>query len=89
MDVEADGRLPLREVLEGEHRGHAGVRIVLDHPALRIEHAARHEGRGVALAATSSYLYSTESQPERTQRWLSRLRMSLIWPIARASPNPR
>jgi hypothetical protein len=36
----------------------------------------------LALAATSSYLYSTESQPERSQRWLSRLRTSLVWPIA-------
>jgi hypothetical protein len=36
----------------------------------------------LALAATSNYLYSAENQPERSQRWLSRLRMSLIWPIA-------
>jgi hypothetical protein len=36
----------------------------------------------LALAATSSYLYSSESQPERAQRWLSRLRMSAVWPIA-------
>ena len=36
----------------------------------------------LALAATSSYLYSSEAQPERTNRWLSRLRMSLVWPVA-------
>ena len=36
----------------------------------------------LSLAATSSYLYSSESQPERGQRWMSRLRTSMIWPIA-------
>jgi hypothetical protein len=43
----------------------------------------------LALAATSRYLYSTESQPERNQRWLSRLRMSLIWPVALFSSDGR
>jgi hypothetical protein len=43
----------------------------------------------LALAATSSYLYSTESQPERSRRWMTRLRMSLIWPIALLSPAGR
>ena len=43
----------------------------------------------LALAATSSYLYSDEGQPERSQRWLARLRMSLIWPIAVLSPSGR
>ena len=43
----------------------------------------------LALAATSSHLYSTESQPQRTQRWLSRLRMALIWPIALMSSAGR
>ena len=43
----------------------------------------------LALAATSSYLYSNEAQPERSQRWLSRLRMSLIWPIALMSTAGR
>jgi hypothetical protein len=43
----------------------------------------------LGLAATSSYLYSNEAQPERSQRWLSRLRMSLIWPIALLSPAGR
>jgi hypothetical protein len=43
----------------------------------------------LAAMATSSYLYSTENQPERGQRWQSRLRMSLIWPIALMSPAGR
>jgi hypothetical protein len=43
----------------------------------------------LAAMATSSYLYSTENQPERGQRWQSRLRMSLIWPIALLSPAGR
>jgi hypothetical protein len=43
----------------------------------------------LALAATSSYLYSTDNQPERSQRWLSRLRMALIWPIALLSADGR
>jgi hypothetical protein len=43
----------------------------------------------LALAATSSYLYSAESQPERSTRWLSRLRMSLVWPIALMSAAGR
>jgi hypothetical protein len=43
----------------------------------------------LALAATSSYLYSTESQPERGQRWASRLRMAMMWPIALLSSGGR
>ena len=43
----------------------------------------------LALAATSSYLYSSESQPERGDRWASRLRMALIWPIALLSAAGR
>jgi hypothetical protein len=43
----------------------------------------------LALAATSSYLYSTEAQPERARRWHSRLRMSLLWPIALLSADGR
>jgi hypothetical protein len=43
----------------------------------------------LALAATSSYIYSDEIQPQRAQRWLSRLRMSLIWPIALLSSAGR
>ena len=43
----------------------------------------------LALAATSSYLYSTENAPERLQRWQTRLRMSLMWPIALMSAAGR
>ena len=43
----------------------------------------------LALAATSSYLYSSEPQPGRGQRWHSRLRMSLLWPIALLSADGR
>jgi hypothetical protein len=43
----------------------------------------------LALAATSSYLYSTESEPERGQRWQTRLRMSLMWPVALMSAAGR
>jgi hypothetical protein len=31
---------------------------------------------------TSNYLFSSEPQPGRTDRWHSRLRASLIWPLA-------
>jgi hypothetical protein len=43
----------------------------------------------LALAATSSYLYSTEGMPARAQRWQTRLRMSLMWPIALMSADGR
>ncbi|HEV7607484.1 MAG TPA: hypothetical protein VGO61_09115 [Steroidobacteraceae bacterium] len=43
----------------------------------------------LALAATSSYLYSTEGMPARVQRWQTRLRMSLMWPIALMSADGR
>jgi hypothetical protein len=43
----------------------------------------------LAATATSSYLYSTENQPERGQRWQTRLRMALIWPIALMSSSGR
>jgi hypothetical protein len=43
----------------------------------------------LAAMATSSYLYSSENQPARSQRWQSRLRMSLIWPIALMSSDGR
>jgi hypothetical protein len=46
-------------------------------------------GIALALAATSSYLYSSESQPQRSQRWATRLRMALIWPIALLSAGGR
>jgi hypothetical protein len=43
----------------------------------------------LSIAATSSYLYSNESNPERVQRWQTRLRMSLLWPIALMSADGR
>jgi hypothetical protein len=43
----------------------------------------------LTMAATSSYLYSSEPQPGRAQRWHSRLRMSLLWPIALLSADGR
>ena len=43
----------------------------------------------LALIATSSYLYSTENPPERVQRWQTRLRMALVWPIALMSSAGR
>ena len=45
----------------------------------------------LALVALSSYLYSTEAEPEpeRTKRLQTRIRMSLIWPIALMSPAGR
>ena len=36
----------------------------------------------LALIALSSFVYSTEGEPERTQRLQVRLRMALMWPIA-------
>ena len=41
------------------------------------------------LVAFSSYVYSTESEPSRTQRMHTRLRMSLMWPIAMMSSAGR
>jgi hypothetical protein len=43
----------------------------------------------LAIAATSSYLYSTEDTPERVRRWQTRLRMSLLWPVALMSADGR
>lgn len=43
----------------------------------------------LALAATSSYLYSSESQPARGQRWASRVRTAMMWPIALLSSSGR
>jgi hypothetical protein len=36
----------------------------------------------LALTATSTYLFSTEAPNERSRRYSSRLRMSMLWPIA-------
>ena len=43
----------------------------------------------LALVAFSTYLYSTEAEPERTKRLQTRIRMSLMWPIALMSPAGR
>jgi len=43
----------------------------------------------LAAVATSSYLFSSEPEAERTKRWYSRLRMSFIWPIALLSADGR
>jgi hypothetical protein len=43
----------------------------------------------LAAVATSSYLFSSEGQPARERRWLSRLRMSTVWPIALLSAAGR
>ena len=43
----------------------------------------------LAASATSSYLFSSEPQPSRTDRWHSRLRMSLMWPISLLSSAGR
>ena len=43
----------------------------------------------LAASATSSFMFSSEAQPMRERRWLSRLRMSLMWPIALLSANGR
>jgi len=34
------------------------------------------------LVALSSFMYSTDPEPGRTQRMHMRLRMALVWPIA-------
>jgi hypothetical protein len=43
----------------------------------------------LSIAATSSYLYSTEAAPDRVRRWQTRLRMSLLWPVALMSADGR
>ena len=43
----------------------------------------------LAASATSSYLFSNEEQPARADRWHSRLRMSMLWPIALMSSAGR
>jgi hypothetical protein len=47
---------------------------------------------GLALftaSATSSYLFSSEQQPDRSLRWHSRLRTALLWPVAICSSAGR
>jgi hypothetical protein len=36
----------------------------------------------LALVALSSYMYSTEAEPARSDRLRMRVRMALMWPIA-------
>ena len=43
----------------------------------------------LALAATSSYLFSSIDAAERAQRWSGRLSMALLWPIALMSSAGR
>jgi uncharacterized membrane protein len=43
----------------------------------------------LSLVAVSSFLYSTEAEPERTQRMQTRVRMALMWPIALMSAAGR
>jgi hypothetical protein len=43
----------------------------------------------LVATSTSSYLFSSEPQPARTDRWHSRLRVSLIWPLALLSSSGR
>jgi hypothetical protein len=42
-----------------------------------------------SASATSSYLFSSEAQPQRTFRWHARLRVALMWPIALMSSSGR
>ncbi len=43
----------------------------------------------LAAVATSNYLFGIESFPERGDRWVSRLRVSLLWPLALLSSAGR
>jgi hypothetical protein len=43
----------------------------------------------LALIAVSSFLYSNEAEPARMQRMLTRVRMSLMWPVALMSAAGR
>ena len=43
----------------------------------------------LALIALSSFLYSAEAEPERTRRVQTRIKMSLMWPIALMSEAGR
>jgi len=43
----------------------------------------------LALAATSSYLFSSVDAAERSQRYSGRLAMALLWPIALLSAAGR
>jgi hypothetical protein len=43
----------------------------------------------LAAIATSSYLFSREEPVARSARWSSRLRISLVWPIAMLTASGR
>ena len=43
----------------------------------------------LTLVSLSSYLYSTEPEPDRTRRLQGRLRVTLMWPIALLSSAGR
>jgi flagellar basal body-associated protein FliL len=43
----------------------------------------------LALVALSSFMYSTEGEPARSQRLQTRVRMALMWPIALLSASGR
>ena len=43
----------------------------------------------LAVSAFSSFLYSSEAEPERSRRLRTRVRMSLMWPIALMSADGR
>ncbi len=43
----------------------------------------------LALISLSTYLYSSEAEPERTRRVQTRVRMALMWPIALLSSAGR
>lgn len=43
----------------------------------------------LALAATSSFLFSSADATDRGQRWVSRLTMALVWPVALMSSAGR
>ena len=43
----------------------------------------------LSATATSSYLFSSESEPARTARWHARLRATLVWPLALLSSAGR
>lgn len=44
---------------------------------------------GLALAAFSSYLFSSADTPDRSQRLTGRLTMALMWPVALMSSAGR
>jgi hypothetical protein len=43
----------------------------------------------LALVALSSFIYSTETEPARSDRLRTRVRMALVWPVALLSSAGR